>query len=138
MNLRPYRREEPEISLTPLIDIVFLLLIFFMVTTTFRKESEFDVTLPEASRMPAESEAPLVVAIDAGGRYALNDRALAGTGRDDLEAALGAALGDGPEGPVLVIRADAQAPHQAVVRVLDAAGRLGLERIAIATVPEAP
>ncbi|MDX1604864.1 MAG: biopolymer transporter ExbD [Candidatus Competibacterales bacterium] len=138
MNLRPYRREEPEISLTPLIDIVFLLLIFFMVTTTFRKESEFDVTLPEASRMPAESEAPLVVAIDAGGRYALNDTVLDGTGRGDLEAALGAALEDGPEGPVLVIRADAQAPHQAVVRVLDAAGRLGLERIAIATVPEAP
>ena len=132
MNLRPRRPEEPEIGLTPLIDVVFLLLIFFMVTTTFRKESVFDITLPQAARQPTEQRPALVVSIDATGRYAVNDRALPNTDPNVLEAALSGFAGE-RERPVLEIRADANTPHQAVVTVLDVAGQLGLQRIAIAT-----
>lgn len=132
MNLRPRRSEEPEIGLTPLIDVVFLLLIFFMVTTTFRKESVFDITLPQAARQPTEQRPALVVSIDAAGRYAVNDQALPDAQPSTLRTRL-AELASAEERPVLEIRADANTPHQAVVTVLDAAGQVGLQRIAIAT-----
>lgn len=136
MNLRPRRPEEPEIGLTPLIDVVFLLLIFFMVTTTFRKESVFDITLPQAARQPTEQRPALVVSIDAGGRYAVNDLALPDTDPASLRARL-TELAATEQRPVLEIRADASTPHQAVVTVLDVAGQLGLQRIAIATLQRA-
>lgn len=134
MNLRPRRREPLELGLTPLIDVVFLLLIFFMVTTTFRKEAEFDITLPEASQTPAEQSDQLTVHVDASGRYRLNEQSLPGTSVAALRAYLEAAMESG-EITVLTIRADAETPHQAVVRVMDAAGQAGLQRIAIATNP---
>lgn len=137
MNLRPRRREPLELGLTPLIDVVFLLLIFFMVTTTFRKEAEFDIALPEASRTPTEQTGQLTVQIGADGRYQLNDQPLAGTSLDVLRAALQSAIAGG-DVSVLTIRADARTPHQSVVRVMDAAGQVGLHRIAIATVQPAP
>ncbi len=132
MNLRPRRREPLELGLTPLIDVVFLLLIFFMVTTTFRQESEFDITLPEASQTPTEQSDQLTVHVDAGGRYRVNEQPLPGTSVAALRAYLEAAMESG-EITVLTIRADADTPHQAVVRVMDAAGQAGLQRIAIAT-----
>ncbi len=138
MNLRPRRPEEPEIGLTPLIDVVFLLLIFFMVTTTFRKESVFDISLPQASQQPTEQQSALVVSIDEAGRYAVNERLLSGTDVATLRAALADALPDSEDRLVVEIRADARTPHQSVISVLDAAGQLGLQRIAIATLQAGP
>ena len=133
MNLRPRRREEPDINLTPLIDVVFLLLIFFMVSTTFRKESDFEIELPEASQKPTVEESEqLELAIDAQGRYFVDGKALDDDRLTTLIAALKEAAGEDREQP-LVIRADSETSHQAVVKAMDAAGQLGLRRLSIAT-----
>ncbi len=131
MKLQPRRRQQPDINLTALIDVVFLLLIFFMVSTTFRKEADFKINLPEASREPSTVEQyRLEVLIDATGRYSINGQLLAGDGLLTLKQAMSQAAKKGDDLPV-VIRADAQTPHQAVVRVMDAAGQLGLKRLGI-------
>jgi biopolymer transport protein ExbD len=143
MKLRLRRREEPDVSLTPLIDVVFLLLIFFMVTTTFRKEGEFDVELPEASNTSAvREEQSLTVAIDAAGFYQIGEQRLPDRRLSTLSSAIESALnglGGDPATPVL-IRADGQTPHRAVVRVLDAASQLGLQNVGVvalsASIPE--
>lgn len=137
MNLRGgRRREEPEINLTPLIDVVFLLLIFFMVTTTFVRQAGLDITLPEADAERSE-QAPeiLELAIDADGEYYLGEDALVNRQRATLIRALRDAL-DAVEVDGLIIRADADAPHRSVVRALDAAGAVGLDRVSIATLPD--
>ncbi|MFW6258497.1 MAG: ExbD/TolR family protein [Halochromatium sp.] len=133
MNLRPQRRESPEINLTPLIDVVFLLLIFFMVTTSFRDEGRLRLQLPEADAeaLPAEESALIEVMIDRAGRFYVNRRALADADVETLQQALRDALGDARERP-LAIKADARTPHQAVMHVLDAAGQLGLTQVAFA------
>lgn len=139
MNLRPRDREREElgINLTPLIDVVFLLLIFFMVSTTFRKEADLNIDLPSASPTPVTTEQErLTVAVDKTGRYFLNDQPLADTSVETLKAALLAAAGDNRRLP-FIIRADATTPHQAVVTVMDTAGQLGFRRLSIATVPPA-
>lgn len=137
MNLGPRRREEPNIDLTPLIDVVFLLLIFFMVSTTFRRESDIQIDLPEASPKSAPNEEqPLTVGIDADGRYSINGRALPDARLETISAALAEAAGEDRDQP-LIIRADGRTPHQAVVTAMDAAGRLGFRRLAIATVQSA-
>lgn len=135
MKLRRRTREEPDINLTPLIDVVFLLLIFFMVTTTFRKETALDVSLPRASAVTHNSPAKLVIAIDAAGHYAVDGKALAANDPATVKAALTAALAGSKQHPLLEIRADGRTPHRAVVEALDAAGQLGLQRIAIAALP---
>ena len=136
MNLRPQRREREEtnVNLTPLIDVVFLLLIFFMVSTTFRKEADFDIVLPEASTesMPAEQQR-LQVSIDKNGHYFVNEQALLGNDVESLKSALVKVAGSNRKLPFM-IRADAETAHQAVVRVMDAAGQLGFKSLAIATV----
>lgn len=137
MNLRPQgqAREEPSVNLTPLIDVVFLLLIFFMVSTTFRKEAELEIELPEASREPVTTEQEVLeIVVDKSGRYLLNGQLLADTGIETLKQALVDAVGDNRRLP-FIIRADGGAAHQAVVRVMDVAGQLGFKRLAIATVP---
>ncbi len=134
MKLRKRRLEEPEIGLTSLIDVVFLLLIFFMVTTTFRKQSAFDITLPKVSRQVQEQQATLVVSIDAAGRFAVDGHALPATDLTTLKTALAAAM-RGHRHPTLEIRADGRTPNQAVVQTLDAAGQLGLQHISIAAQP---
>lgn len=138
MNLRPRRREEPELNLVPMIDVVLVLLIFFMVTTSLRHESELEIRLPEASGRPLPGNvAQLEVDIDANGRYALNGQALEVADAMVLKAALQAAA-QGRELP-LTVRADGRTPHQAVVTVLEVAGQLGIRRLAIATSePNAP
>lgn len=137
MNLRPRQREEPEVSLTPLIDIVFLLLIFFMVSTTFRKESEFKIELPQASQRPTSVERQqLEVAIDIDGNYAVNDVPLPDKTLATLVAFLNDAAGDDFDQPML-IRADGKAAHQAVITAMDAAGKLGFRRLGIVTVHRA-
>jgi len=134
MNLRPRRREEPEVNLTPLIDVVFLLLVFFMVSTTFVKEAELDIVLPEASLESAQEtpDRPLQIVVSANGNYYVNDRELVNNRPSTLESAIRRVIGDDREMPV-TIRADANASHQSVVTVMDVAGRLGFSRIQVVT-----
>ena len=134
MNLRRQRADEPDINLTPLIDVVFLLLIFFMVSTTFKRDAELAVELPEASAEPAAREQNILeLVIDAQGRYFLGDKELINRKLETVKQALAEAAGDQRDRP-LVVRADAQTPHQAVVTAMDAAGQLGFKRLSIATV----
>lgn len=134
MNLKPQVREEIDLNLTPLIDVVFLLLIFFMVSTTFEKTAKLKVDLPEASAQAVQqSENKIVIGIDAKGRYYINDRQLVNTQTKTLKMALMKVSGDNKQMPI-VLRADAKTPHQSVVRAMDAASQLGLTRLSISTV----
>ena len=136
MNLRPRRREEPEINLTPLIDVVFLMLIFFMVSATFLDEADMELILPEASEEPAERAVqPLQLTVNADGDYYLEGEALSDREAATVERALRDAMADQPGRP-LVIRADGRTQHQRLVTALDAAGRAGIETVNIATVPD--
>ncbi len=141
MNLRPRRRDDPELNLVPMIDVVLVLLIFFMIATSLRHESVLEIRLPEASGQPlSDNLAPLEVSIDATGRYSIHGvegRLLDSTTdvavlREELLKA-----SSGRELP-LIISADGQTPHQAVVTVLEVAGQLGLRQVAIATANAAP
>lgn len=138
MNLRPERSDERvEINLTPLIDVVFLLLIFFMVTTTFDHQARLKVSLPEASaKASLQQMEPLVLSIDAKGNYFVNDRQVINQSLDTLKQAILKSVGENVEmkDVSMVLKADAQTPHQAVVRAMDAAAQLGLSRLSIATV----
>ena len=140
MNLRPQRPEPPDINLAPLIDVVFLLLIFFMVTTTFKDEVGIKVQLPQASGEAAAESRALTLVIDASGAFYVNDRQVADTQPDTLRQALGQAIGQarsetGDRAPgdlPLVLMADAKTPHQAVMTALDVASQLGLTRFSFA------
>ncbi len=135
MNLRPDRRDERvDVNLTPLIDVVFLLLIFFMVSTTFDRHANLKVELPEASaKKEQQVEEPVVLSIDAKGNYFINDRQLVNTKLETLKTALQKTVADKKD-VSLVLRADAKTPHQSVVRAMDAASQLGLTRLSIATI----
>ena len=135
MNLRPERTDERvDINLTPLIDVVFLLLIFFMVSTTFDRHAKLKVELPEASaKQQQQVDEPVVLSIDAKGNYFINDRQIVNTTLETLKTALAKTVGDNKE-VSLVLRADAKTPHQSVVRAMDAASQLGLTRLSIATI----
>lgn len=138
MNLRPGHKEEGvEVNLTPLIDVVFLLLIFFMVSTTFDRHATLKVSLPESSvKATQKQDEPLVLSIDAKGNYFLNDRQIVNQSLDTLMQALKRTIGDEAaiKETALVLRADANTPHQSVVRAMDAASRLGLTKLSIATI----
>jgi biopolymer transport protein ExbD len=133
MNFRPRPEEEVDVNLTPLIDVVFLLLIFFMVSTTFIRESEIELTLPEASAEIREDPIDTIkIAIDAQGRYFVNGNALINTQLNTIRQALNDARPADAE-PVVIISADANATHQAVVTVMDAARQVGMTRITFPT-----
>ena len=139
MNLRPGHKEESvEVNLTALIDVVFLLLIFFMVTTTFDRHARLKVSLPEASATATQQvKEPLVLSIDAKGNYFINERQVVNQTLDTLKQALRKSIGDEQadlQDVALVLRADANTPHQSVVRAMDAAAQLGLSKLSIATV----
>lgn len=132
MNLRPRRREEPELNLVPMIDVVLVLLIFFMIATSLRHEALLEIRLPEASGQPMPSAvAPLEVSITADGRYAVNGQTLDSSDAAALKAQLLAAT----SGRILplTISADGRTPHQAVATALDVAAQLGLQQLSIAT-----
>ncbi len=136
MNLRPDRSDERvDINLTPLIDVVFLLLIFFMVSTTFDRHAKLKVELPEASAQKEQQQIdePVVLSIDAKGNYFINDRQVVNTTLETLKTALQKSVADKKD-VSLVLRADAKTPHQSVVRAMDAASQLGLTRLSIATI----
>ena len=135
MNLRRRSNDEPEINLTSLIDVVLLLLVFFMVSTSFVREAEISLRLPEANaeaRSAADSEI-LEITISQTGSYAVNGRPLVNNERSTLRAAVERLAGNDRELAVF-IRADAEARHQAVVTALDVAGQTGFVEISIATV----
>lgn len=126
MNLRPHRKETPELNLTPLIDVVFLLLIFFMVSTTFDKESRIKVELPTAATQDeqVEEEKVLSITIDATGRFYVDDREVINTEADTLKRAIEKAAGLRRDRPV-IIKADARASFQSVFKVMDVTSQLG-------------
>lgn len=133
MNFQTERNEDVDVNLTPLIDVVFLLLIFFMITTTFNRHAELKVDLPESSASAEQpSEAPLELVIDAQGRYFVNGRAVVNTQARTLAGAISRAM-DGRKEKAMIIRADARTPHQSVVTAMDTAANLGLTRLSIAT-----
>ena len=133
MNLQPGSTDEPDINLTPLIDVVFLLLIFFMVSTTFEHQSRIKIDLPEATAEPTKpDDESLEIIIDAQGRYFIGDRQVVNTELKTLRSAISKAAGDREAIPV-IIRADANTPNQSVVTALDAASQLGLTHISLAT-----
>ena len=130
-------RHEATVELTPLIDVVFLLLIFFMVSTTFIRETQLKINLPESSGELQEVDPGTIeIVVDRRGDYAVNDRLLVNSEKATLVRALqevqqGLSAGQGS--PMVVITADAFATHQSVVRAMDAAGSVGLTRVSITT-----
>jgi len=131
VNLRPRRRDHPRVELTPLIDVVFLLLIFFMVSTTFDKQTRLEVELPEAESVvqPQEDKPEQVdVVIDSKGRFFVNDRELVTHDVETLRRAIEKAA-DGNTDMPIVVSGDRSAPYQAAMTVLDAAGQLGMARL---------
>ena len=133
MNFRSQRHSETDINITPLIDVVFLLLIFFMVSTTFERESEIRIALPEALEEQVEARDDIIlVAIDANEQVYISDEPLADTAIATIGAALKEQADRLSDAPV-VIRADAGVSHQAVIKVMDAARQSGLVNITFAT-----
>jgi biopolymer transport protein ExbD len=133
MNFRSGKRDEIDLDITPLIDVVFLLLIFFMVSTTFEHNSEINITLPSSSKEMTEAKPDAVnVGIDSQGVVYINDKALTNAQIETIKAALSEAL-VGLNEPPVIISADANATHQSVVRVMDAARQLDLVKITFAT-----
>jgi biopolymer transport protein ExbD len=133
VNLRQIKSEDPDVNITPLIDVVFLLLIFFMVSTTFERESEIEVTLPEAAiDAPVEEEFVIEVTINAQGTYFVNGQRVINTQTSTLKQAM-LKVAEGRQDPPIILSADANATHQAVVRVMDAARQLGFVHLSFAT-----
>jgi biopolymer transport protein ExbD len=133
VNFKRQSKEVVEVNLTPLIDVVFLLLIFFMVSTTFTKENHLSIDLPEASaeQQPVTTNR-LEIIITASGSYSINGKTLINNQLDTLKRGLIKAA-NGEEGLPVTITADANTPHQAVVRAMDASGQAGFVNLSITT-----
>jgi biopolymer transport protein ExbD len=133
MNFRKPRPEEPEINLIPFIDVLLVILIFLMLTTTYSKFTELQITLPTAdAEKSRDHPKEIIVAVSADGRYSIKGKAVEGRNVEALTAELSAAA-QGAEDSVVIISADATAAHQAVVNVMDAARRAGLAKLTFAT-----
>jgi len=132
MQFRRQLRDPVQINLTPLIDVVFLLLIFFMVSTSFNRETQLQVDLPNANGSQAQDDIQVIdIGIGRNGQLSINGNVLAMTNRDILMGAMRQAA-NGLESPQIIVSADANAPHQAFVSVMDVAAALGYQRLAIA------
>ena len=132
MNFKRRKLEEPEINLIPFIDVLLVVLIFLMLSTTYSRFTELQINLPAAdAEKLRERPAEVLVAVAADGRYAVNKKPVDGRSIELLTAELVAASG-GRADTVVIISADALAAHQAVVNVLDAARRAGLARLTFA------
>ncbi|HEV7986801.1 MAG TPA: biopolymer transporter ExbD [Steroidobacteraceae bacterium] len=138
MNLKPRRPEEPEINVTSLIDVVLLLVVFFMLSSNFSAEGRLRIRLPQASEKAAERAAGegLVVTVSASGAYLVNGRELINSSPDTLRAAILKSTADAARGAPVTIRADGRASHQAVVTAMDVLGRLGFTQMNVATLNE--
>ena len=133
MNFRKPRPEEPEINLIPFIDVLLVVLIFLMLSTTYSKFTELQITLPVAdAEKSRDRPREIIVGVASDGRYVVNRKAIEGRSVDILAQELLAASGGSNEG-VVIISADAAAAHQSVINVLDAARRAGLVKLTFAT-----
>jgi biopolymer transport protein ExbD len=138
MNFKHRRPEEPEINLIPFIDVLLVILIFLMLSTTYSKYSELQITLPvaDAERLK-ERPGEILVSVTAEGRYLINHKPVEGRSVDllaaELRAAAAAGAGGAGDQSVVIVSADALAAHQAVINVLDAARRASLPRLTFAT-----
>jgi len=138
MKLRSRKsNDDPEINLIPLIDVALLLVIFFMLSSTFMQEGRLKIELPQASLAPTgkQKSDPLVISVTQQGTYRVNDRELINNSPDTLRAAIQELAGADRNKPVTV-RADARSTHQSVVTAMDVLGKLGFVRINIATVED--
>ena len=133
MKFRRQRSEEEGVNLTPLIDVVFLLLIFFMVSTTFTRETQLSIDLPEATGVLREAqEKQIEILIDEAGSYRVNGKGLVDDRMRTLQAAI-YKIAAGDTTLPMIITADAQSSHQSVVRAMDAAGQMGFVHLSITT-----
>ena len=133
MNFRPRDREAPEINLIPFIDVLLVVLIFLMLSTTYSRFAELQLTLPVAdAEAPRDRAKEVLIGITSDGAYTVNKAAVSGRNVEALTRALAEGTATGPD-TVLLISADASARHQAVVTVMEAARRAGLVRITFAT-----
>jgi biopolymer transport protein ExbD len=133
MNFRKPRPEEPEINLIPFIDVLLVILIFLMLSTTYSKFTELQITLPVADADKARDRPrEVIVAVSADGRYSINRKPVEGRSVELLAAELGAAAA-GISDAVVIVSADAATAHQSVINVMDAARRAGLSRLTFAT-----
>jgi len=133
LKFRRQQRDEVGINLTPLIDVVFLLLIFFMVSTTFTRETHLSIDLPEAQGQPAEEqEKQIEILVDESGSYRVNGAELVDNRMRTLQAAI-YKESTGDTTLPMIITADAQAEHQYVVQAMDAAGQMGFVHLSITT-----
>lgn len=132
-------KDDPEINLISLIDIALLLVIFFMLTSTFMQEGRLKIELPQASLVPTNKQKvdPIVVTVTQSGSYRVNDRELINSSPDTLRAAIVEVAGADRDKPVTV-RADGRATHQSVVSAMDVLGKLGFVKLNIATVEDSP
>jgi len=139
VNLKPRRHEEPEINVVSLIDVVLLLVVFFMLSSRFTDEGRVRIRLPTARAVPsaAPHSEPLVVTVTQEGSYRVNDKDLINSSPETLRAALVKEAGTNRAMHV-TIRADGRATHQSVITAMDVLGRLGFEELNIATVKEGP
>lgn len=134
MQFKRQSREELQVNLTPLIDVVFLLLIFFMVSTTFTEKTELTIDLPEAQgNLQRVQQKAIEVVISQTGTYSVNGQQLINNNFATLKSAISQAS-DNDNQRAFIITADAQCPHQSVVNVMDAAGQLGMTNLSITTV----
>jgi len=133
VNLAPQSVEEPDVNLTPMIDVVFLLLLFFMVSTSFIRESSLKVDLPEASgQVLAQQEQAVDIIINLNGIFIINGTILDNPSSEQLSDHLRQAVGDN-EDPHIIISSDAKAEYQSVVTAMDVAQQLGYARLTLAT-----
>lgn len=131
MKFRPSQSEEPELNLVPLIDVLLMTLIFLVVTTSFSKEAQLRIQLPEATAEEKVNDNALRVVIDAKGNYYINNKQILKPTAAVLRNALSQAAGKN-KNPIVVIHADENTSHQAVVRVMDSARRLGFTNLTFA------
>ena len=133
MNFRPRRNEEPEINLIPFIDVLLVILIFLMLTTTYSKFTELELTLPTAdAEQMRDRPKEIISSITADGRYAIDKTTLQDRSVEAIATALSSAAPAGANS-IVIISADATAPHQSVVSAMEAARRAGLTQITFAT-----
>ena len=134
MKFRTRQRDEVEINIINLIDVLLVLIIFFVMTTTFARKSELNIVLPEASQEIIEPKVEIInVAIDAQSHILVNGRELLNTQTSTIKQALHDLQRDMTEDATVVITADETTPHKSVVKIMDAARQLGLVRITFAT-----
>ncbi len=133
INFRKHRPEDPEINLIPFIDVLLVVLIFLMLSTTYSKFTELQITLPVADADKLrEHQREIIVGVAADGRYTVNAKPVDGRSVEALSSELGAAAAGSSE-MIVIVSADATAAHQSVINVLDAARRANLPRLTFAT-----